>query len=125
MQEFYIRKGAVLPILRMDLIHDGRHDYMKFYDAIQNATITFSMVNMETGVTKIAKAPAYIKEREIGGCTNQYAICYDWKERDTKEAGTYEGTFEITFGEIKSDDLTFPKGKLIMPIREELHIIVL
>jgi len=124
MQEFYIRKNSVLPILRMDLINDGRHDYMKFHEAIQNSTITFTMVNAETNLTKIAKAPAYIKRRETGGCSEQYVICYDWKERDTKEEGSYIGTFEITFGSIKADDYTFPTGKLIMPIREELLITI-
>jgi hypothetical protein len=36
-------------------------------------------------VTKIAKAPAYIKARENGGCVEQYVICYDWKKRDINE----------------------------------------
>lgn len=108
----------------MELIDDGRHDYMKFHEAIQNASITFTMVNVETGLTKIAKAPAYIKKRETGGCTEQYVICYDWKERDTKEDGLFEGTFEINFGEIKADEYTFPQGKLIMPIREQLYITI-
>ena len=124
MQEFYIRQGSILPILSMNLIEDGRHDYMKFHEAIQNSTITFTMVNVENGLTKIAKAPAYIKKRETGGCTEQYAICYDWKERDTRENGVYEGIFEINFGEIKNDEYTYPSGKLIMPIREELYITI-
>ena len=64
MQEFYIKKGAILPTLRIELIEDGRHSYNKFFELIQNSSITFTMVNRETGVTKVAKVPAYIKERE-------------------------------------------------------------
>lgn len=124
MQEFYVKKGSILPILRMELIEDGRHSYNKFHEAIQSSNITFTMVNRETGVTKIAKAPAYIKAREDGGCVEQYVICYDWKPRDTKEEGSYIGEFNIEFGKVKNDEYTYPTGNLIMPIREDLLITI-
>lgn len=124
MQEFYINSNSVLPQLRMDLIDDGRHSFWKFHDAIQAADITFTMVNVNTGLTKIAKAPAYAKRRDIDSCDEQYCICYDWKERDTKEPGVYKGTFDITFGDIKNDSTTYPTGLLKMPIREELMITI-
>jgi hypothetical protein len=109
----------------MELIYDGRSDFHKFWDAIQNAEITFTMINIETGVTKVANAPAYIKLRENTSCIEEYVICYDWKKRDTKEKGMYKGIFSINFsGDIKSDNLTYPVGELIMPIREQLTIII-
>lgn len=125
MQYFYIRQNSTLPTLRMELIEDGRHDYRKFYNSIQNCSITFTMVNIDTNITKVAKAPCYIKLKEDGGCVEKYVICYDWKERDTKDVGTYKGTFDITFNPIKSDETEYPTGKLIMPIRETLNIIIL
>ena len=124
MQEFYVNKNSLLPILRMELIEDGRHSYNKFHELIQNSVITFTMVNRETGVTKIAKAPAYIKAREDGGCVEQYVICYDWRKRDVNEEGTFTGRFDINFGEVKNDEYTYPKGNLIMPIREDLLITI-
>ena len=124
MQEFYIKKDAVLPRLMLELVEDGRHSYNKFFELIQNSSITFTMVNRETGVTKIAKAPAYIKARENGGCVEQYVICYDWRKRDTNEEGTYIGKFDIEFGELKNDEYTYPKGNLIVPIREDLLITI-
>ena len=124
MQEFYIKKDAVLPRLVMEVIEDGRHSFNKVHEMLQNSSITFTMVNRETGVTKIAKAPAYIKLREDGGCVDQYVICYDWRKRDTKEEGNYIGTFDIEFGEVKNDDYTYPKGNLVMPIREDLLIVI-
>jgi hypothetical protein len=124
MQEFYINKDSLLPILRMELIEDGRHDFNKFHELIQSASIVFTMINRETGVTKIAKAPAYIKAREDGGCVEQYVICYDWKKRDVNEKGTFEGRFDIQFGEVKNDEYDYPKGNLIMPIREDLLITI-
>ena len=125
MQEFYINKDSLLPTLRIELIEDGRHDYNKMYEMLQNSSITFTMVNRDTGVTKIAKAPAYIKAREDGGCIEQYVICYDWKKRDINEEGNYIGKFNIEFGDIKNDEYTYPSGNLIVPIREQLMITIL
>jgi len=124
MQEFYIKKGATLPRLVMEVIEDGRHSFNKIHEMLQNSSITFTMVNRETGVTKIAKAPCYIKAREDGGCVEQYVICYDWKKRDVNEEGTYIGKFDIEFGDVKNDSYTYPKGNLIMPIREDLMITI-
>lgn len=125
MQYFYIRQNSTLPTLRMELIEDGRHDFRKFYESVQNCTITFTMVNVDTKITKIAKAPCYIKLKDDDGCVDKYVICYDWKPRDTKETGTFKGTFELTFGEIKSDETEYPTGNLNIPIREELTIVIL
>ena len=125
MQYFYIRQNSTLPTLRMELIEDGRHDFRKFYESVQNCTITFTMVNVDKKKKKIAKAPCYIKLKEDDGCVDKYVICYDWKPRDTKETGTFKGTFELTFGEIKSDETEYPTGNLNIPIREELTIVIL
>jgi len=123
---FYIKQGSVLPILRLELIEDGRHDYNKFFEMLQAATITFTMINQETGITKIAKAPAYIKKRETNGCSDQYVICYNWKKRDTNESGYFKGIMELTFSDIiKNDNYSYPSGNLLAPIREELDIVIL
>ena len=125
MQYFYITQNSTLPTLRMELIEDGRHTFGKFHECIQGAEITFTMVNVDTNVTKVAKNKAYIKLRENDDCTEQYLICYDWKKHDTKEAGTFKGTFEITFdASVKNDSYTYPSGVLNMPIREELYILI-
>ena len=126
MQYFYIKQNATLPRIQMELIEDGRHDYHKIFEALQGADITFTMINIDTNVTKVAKAKAYIKLRENDDCTEQYVICYDWKERDTKEAGSYKGIFDINFSDnIKNDLYTYPNGLLTTPIREELLITIL
>lgn len=123
---FYIKQYSTLPTLRMELIEDGRHDYHKFHESIQNAQITFTMVNAATNVTKVANGNAYIKLRENTDCTEQYVICYDWKKHDTKEPGTYKGSFSIIFDkDITNDDYTYPSGILNMPIRDELTIVIM
>lgn len=124
-QQFFIKQYSTLPTLRMELINDGRNDFKKFHEAIKNATITFTMVNADTGVIKIANAEAFITPKEGDGCEEQYLICYQWKNRDTKDKGVFEGYFNITFdGTLSSEYSTYPKGDLIMPIREKLIIII-
>lgn len=123
---FYIKQNSVLPGLRMELIDDGRHSFRSFHESIQNATVTFSMTNVDTNVKKISNASCTVQKRDIDSCEDQYVICYDWKARDTKEAGTFKGVFTIEFGQITSEDGTeYPTGKLLMPIREELDITIL
>ena len=122
---FYINQFSELPSLRMELIHNGLDDYDKFSECIQNADITFTMVNRDTGIVKVANAPCYITLKEGDACVEDYLICYDWKRRDTSEKGNFIGHFSIVFSDqIVSEIDTFPKGELIMPIREELNIIV-
>lgn len=123
---FTINKNAELPKLRCDLIQDGRHDYGKFYLALQGAdSVTFTMRNLETGVFKIANAPAEIVYDEESGCEDRYFLQYSWKKRDTNESGTFVGHFHIHFNDqIVADGMTFPAGELIVPISEPLHIMV-
>ena len=125
-QNFFINKGATLPRLRMELNHDGRSDYNKAYLALQGADgVTFSMWNKETGVFKIANAPAEITYDEHSGCEERYIIEYKWKERDTNEPGRFIGQFKISFSDdIVMDGVTFPSGELIVPISEDLVVTI-
>lgn len=125
-QNFIIKQHSNLPTLRMELINDGRNDFKKFFEMVQNCSITFSMKNMDTDVYKISNANAYIVPKSKDSAIEQYLICYDWKSRDTKEKGTFEGTFTLTFdGTLSSEYDEYTKGELIMPIREKLIITIL
>ena len=47
------------------------------------------------------------------------------KERDTKEEGIFKGQFTINFnGNISENGVSFPEGKLIVPISEDLIIYI-
>ena len=56
---FYIKKNATLPLLKMQVVKDGRSEYQQFMDSLETATITFTMINSETGIPKIVAKPAY------------------------------------------------------------------
>jgi hypothetical protein len=125
MQNFFINQYSTLPLLKMELIQDGRHDFNKFHDIVQDCKITFTMINKQNNIIKIANAPAYIQLKEHCNCNEEYLICYDWKERDVKEKGVYDAYFTLNFnGNITSELTTFPQGKLILPIEEPLQITI-
>ena len=110
----------------MELINDGKYDFMKsdhFNNAIQNADVTFSMWD-ENGVLKISKAPCIIV-RSDDGCTENYIIEYKWKKRDVNTEGQFNGKFEIIFkDDIVEEGTVYDAGNLIMPIYEELTIFI-
>jgi hypothetical protein len=128
MQDFHINKDSVLPYLRVELINDGRYDFMKSYqfnNAIQNASVTFSMRNVDNDKAKVFKAPVDVVLASQGTCEERFILQYKWKPRDVNEKGTFIGKFEITFdGDLKEEGVTYPSGNLIVPILEELRIMV-
>ena len=126
--EFIIKKGSVNPVVRMELIKDGRYDFKKSMidNAIQDSVVKFYMKDVETGLLKVAKADADIVLAQEEGCEEKYILQYKWKERDTKKEGTYEGWFEINFnGNLKEEGVDYPSGKMIVPIQEKLQIVIL
>ena len=110
----------------MELINDGRYDFYRsdvINKALQDAVITFSMKNVDSGLWKISNAPCNLMLEDSNGCEERYLIEYQWKPRDTKEPGIYQGFFTISFnGNISESGVDFPQGKLIMPISEDLII---
>ena len=125
-QDFYINNNSTLPVLRMELINDGRYDFYRsdvINKALQDAVITFSMKNVDSGLWKISNASCNLMLEDSNGCEERYLIEYQWKPRDTKEPGIYQGFFTISFnGNISEYGVDFPQGKLIMPISEDLII---
>jgi predicted transcriptional regulator len=110
--EFYIKKNATLPLLKMSVVKDGRSDFRSFMEDLENYAIYFTMYDVKSGVAKIVNAPADIVSTET---ENEYYIYYQFKERDTKTTGRYKGEFL----------LKNTQGDLILPLREELYINVL
>jgi hypothetical protein len=127
-QTFYIRKGATLPTLRIELIMDGRYDFLKSYNfnnAIQNADIAFSMKRMSDGKKKIINKPAIIVKSEQSSCEERYIIEYQWTEHDTLEEGEFIGEFTINFkDDLYEKDNSYQGGILLSPISEILNIII-
>jgi len=113
--EFFIKQNTSLPILKMDVINDGRTDSWKnFYDILDNANIRFSMKSEDNGIQKIFMQPAYITEKtRLNPESNrEYYIYYKWSARDTNKKGRFIGEFSIVL----------ENGELIAPITSNLYI---
>lgn len=111
--EFFIKKNATLPLLKMQVVKDGRAGYLELMDALTISTIYFTMINVETGIPKIVSAPCYITSLTLPlGAPPEYYVYFRFTSRDTNTVGRYQGQFLI-----KNDE-----GNLILPIREELYI---
>ena len=126
MQQFNIVQNATLPYLEMEVINDGRHNFNKIYVALQAADVTFNMIDNNNGIKKIVNKKCNIVPIEGNGCIEKVKVQYQWNKNDTKEKGQFKGYFKVTFKDnIVMEDITFPKGDLIVPIAEELIINVL
>ena len=115
--DFIINKNATLPIMKLDVIQDGRNNMTKIYELIQNSNVYFSMSDIETGTKIIGKKRAIFLPKESSCADDEYYIGYQFSEKETKKPGTYIGQFSIEFLD--------GSGTLIVPIRDELKIHIL
>jgi hypothetical protein len=111
--EFFIKKNANLPILKMQVVKDGRAGFQELMESLPVSSIYFSMKDTSTGIPKIVDAPCGIVSLDLpAGSTPEYYIYFQFTERDTNTVGRYVGEFLI-----KNDE-----GNLILPLREEIYI---
>lgn len=112
--DFYIRQNSTLPLLKLQVVKDGRSDYNNFMKTIELSAIYFSMIDVETGIPKFTSRPAGFVEKvfEDPNAEPEYYIYYQFSNRETNKVGRFEGQFMM-----RNDD-----GVLILPIREKLYI---
>ena len=112
--EFYIAKNATLPLLKMQVVQDGRSSYLELMEALPLSTIFFTMIDEYSGIPKIVSAPCSIVSLIMNepGAPTEYYIYFQFSSMDTDTPGRYKGQFLI-----KNDD-----GNLILPLREQLYI---
>jgi hypothetical protein len=111
---FYIKKNSTLPVIKLEVVKNGRNDYNNFMDMIEVSSIFFSMVDVETGIPKITSRPGgFVEKTSIDpNAEPEYYIYYQFTSKDTNRVGRYEGEFML-----RNSD-----GVLILPIREKLNI---
>lgn len=114
-QHFFIKKDSTLPILTMKVVNDGRFDYKKIFDRLENAAVTFSMVD-EKGVPRVYNQQGLLIPviKECCPEDEEFYIGYQFKEKDTKKVGMYKAEFRLDF----LDD----GASLVVPIREDLYV---
>ena len=127
MQEFFINKDSVNPVLEMELIDDGKYEFHKslLNYALQGSEVTFSMSDTSTGLLKISKAKANIVLANTNSCEEKYILQYKWKPRDVNKKGMFNGYFDIKFNDnLSVEDFDLPTGNLRVPIENNLLIVI-
>ncbi len=116
---FNINKNSTLPVLKLELIQDGRNDFHRFFELIQNANIFFTMFDSITGVRRIGKKVASTElVLPVSDCVGEeYYLTYQFTAKETEKTGRFVGQFIVEFLD--------GTGTLIVPIREELFINIL
>lgn len=112
--EFFISKNSTLPLLKMQVVQDGRSDFQNFSELISTSKILFSMNDVYTGRPKISsKRAGFVHKTFVNPDTPvEYYIYYQFTKRDTNTVSRYEGQFL----------LSNEQGVLILPLRERLFI---
>ena len=115
--EFFIKKNATLPVLKINVFKDGRSDYDRSMQFLNETDIFFSMVDTETGIPKITSRPAGIikKDPVIPNNDSEYYIYYQFTPFDTKKVARYKGQFM----------LRNETGYLNLPLNQEIYINVI
>jgi hypothetical protein len=112
--EFRIGKKSTFPVLKLQVVNDGRQPINDMMTLIESASIFFSMVDSKTGVPKIQLKPASFvsKTFEDPNASPEYYLYYQFTEKDTSKSGIFQGEFTL-----RTQD-----GVLVVPIREQLLI---
>jgi hypothetical protein len=116
--EFFIRRGATDPILKMKLIDDGKNDKSSFNDLLETATITFEMFDVKTNEFLVLNSPCSLALRTklYNQVTDELYITHRFTTEHTSVKGRFEGMITITFSD---------SNILIVPIKEKLFINVI
>lgn len=117
---FFIKKDSTYPELKYPLIQKIREQYDISDNMLENVAITFSMIDAETGIYRIANVPANLvinNDRVNYPDEEQYTLTYRFKLKDTKKAGRF-------YGEFKIDALGEECFKLTLPVNTYINIII-
>ena len=114
MTEFFRRKNSTLPIIKVQIVKDGRLGFREFDNLTKDSTITFSMWNEETNVYYIMNKPAsvMVKPSTVGSNEVEYFVYYQLSSHETRDIGGYIGEFKVTNSQ----------GEIILPRRKKLFI---
>jgi len=110
--EWFIKKNATLPVIKVKLSQNGRSDYMKTMSSLGESDVYFSMTDTETGISKISSVQATVQTGLTEDGQLEYFTYYQFKKNQTKKVGRFSAEFMI-----KNTD-----GILHLPITDKIFI---
>lgn len=119
---FFIKKDSTLPVLKYPLTQHTMEQYDITSDMLENVAVTFSMIEADTGLYRIANVagnlvinnnrPEYPDEVE-------YILTYKFKPLQTRKAGRFLGEFVLDIIPIGNEGGC---GKIILPTQKQINI---
>jgi hypothetical protein len=117
---FFIKKDSTLPELEYHLTQQLREQYSITDEMLQNVAVTFSMIDADTGLYRIANVPASIEYNRLRPQYPNnylYTLVYRFKLVNTSKPGRYLGEFKLDF-------LGQNCGKLTIPTTNQINILI-
>jgi hypothetical protein len=121
-KNFFIKKNSTLPVLKYALVYHILQQYDITEDMLDNVAVTFSMTDADTGLYRIANAPANLiinKNRPEFPDETKYTLAYRFKLKDTRKTGNYLGEFVIDFLDDEAGC-----GKIKFPTHNKINIVI-
>ncbi len=118
---FYIKKDSTKPVLKYQLTQKIREQYDITDDMLENVAITFSMIDAETGLYRIANVAGDIiinNDRPAYPDEVQYTLVYNFTLANTAKTGRYIGEFVLDF--LGNNNC----GKIKLPTSDTINIII-
>ena len=118
--EFYIRQNSTLPILKLELIDDGKNDKSSFNEKLENCEITLDLINIDGNIPHILSSSCNItnKVKKNNFITDEYFIIHHFTAEETSVVGRYEAKINIQFFDSNMENTDL----LILPLKEKLFI---
>jgi hypothetical protein len=93
----------------VEFINESRVGYHQTNQDLLGATITFSMIDEETGLIRYANLPATI---ELNTSTGGYTLVYQFTKKTSSKTGRFYGEFTVSNSQ----------GVSVLPVRDVLNI---
>jgi hypothetical protein len=97
---FFIKKDSTLPELKYPLTQHTMEQYDITKDMLENCAVTFSMIEADSGLYRIANVAANLvvnNNRPEYPDELQYTLMYRFKLPQTRKGGRYYGELTIDF----------------------------
>jgi hypothetical protein len=114
--EFYIKKNATLPILKVEICKDGRSDFNLNDFLNSNNTFYISLFDKSTDKILFASKECFVST-ELSPFEGKtlYFLNYQFTNKDTFKTGKYEVQISVT-----TDN-----GVIILPLQEKFYVNIL
>lgn len=117
----FIKQNSTLPEIKFPLTQRIREQYDITAEMLENVAVTFSLMDVETGLYRVANVPANLiinRNRPEYPDEVEYTLSYRLSILQTRKTGNYLAEFVIDFlGENNC-------GKLKLPVNDAINVII-